>query len=86
MKTYLLKLAFWILTKYKVNYMLLPQADQQFIIAGLIDQVNSRYTSQSGEFKRSHTLRAVMNTFPSLSKRDASFAIELEIQKRNNNV
>ncbi len=87
MKKYLLKFAFWLLKKYKVNYMILPlQENQQFIVASLVDQVNTTYPNQPSEFKRSHTLRAVMNSFPELSKRDASFSIELEIQKKNLNV
>jgi len=86
MKYYLCEFAFWILKKCKVNYFVYPGEVHQVIVDGLVQQVESKFKEQSGEFKRSQVLRAAMNAFPEAKERELAFAIEISIQKTVNHV
>ena len=81
MKELLLNLAFWILKRYNVNYFIYPSEGLQLEINALVDQVETKWGKESGEFKRSQALRAIMNSHPSLTERETALAIELSIQR-----
>lgn len=81
--------AFKTLNKYKVQYWTeLPVApvviyeptQLELTVNEMIEQVEQKFKSESGEFKRAQVLRAVMNILPNEKERDISFAIEKRIQ------
>lgn len=80
-KNLLIKLAFWILNKYGVNYFLYPTEEIQRVVNLLVDQVEEKFRASSGEFKRGQVLRASMNSLPNASEREIALAIELSIQR-----
>ena len=81
-KNYLLKLAFHILKKYEIRYVLIVEDDFQRIIDELVEQVESKFKNESGEFKRSQVLRAAMNIYgESKIERDIAYAIEMAVRK-----
>lgn len=82
-KEWLLKLAFKILDKYKVNYFIYPSEENQNAINALVDQVELKFGVEEGEFKRAQVMRAAMNSLPKMSERDIAFAIELSIRKES---
>ena len=85
----LIKLAFWLLRVYKVTLepvVIYEEKDYGLdpglmkITEGMVEQVENKFGTQSGEFKRHQVLRAVMNSIPNASERDIAFAIELAVR------
>lgn len=83
MKSQLLKIAFWILKKYDVKYLLLPESEIQTVVNAMVEQVENKFKTESGEFKRAQVMRAVMNQLPYVSERDIAWAIEVKIRLVN---
>lgn len=84
MKKLLLKLAFWILNRYEINYFIYPSEEKQARIEQLMLQVESKYINEEGAYKRHQVLRAALNALPDMSESDIAFAIELIIQRNKN--
>ena len=80
MKNILLKLAYYILDKYKVNYFIYPEEKLQVLVNQLVDQVESKFKGESGEFKRAQVMRAALN-IPGVTERQVALAIEMAINK-----
>ena len=88
-KNLLIKLAYKILSLYGViQEPVIIYKEKDFgldpvlarVTLGMVEQVESKFGEQSGEFKRHQVLRAMINTFPAASERDIAFAIELAVR------
>lgn len=77
----LLQFACWIFKRAGIDYALIPDSALQTTVSELVTQVEEKFGNESGEYKRSKVLLAVMQVFPEALERDISFAIELEIRK-----
>jgi hypothetical protein len=83
-KNNLLKIAFWILKKYEIRYLLVTEDDFQHIIDELVEQVELKFKGESGEFKRAQVLRAALNIYgESKIERDIAYAIEVAVRKHS---
>ena len=79
MEKLLLKLAYKILEYYGVKYFLVPNSVVNATVRMLIDQVESKFGKESGEFKRHQVFRAAKNALPGVKDREIALAIEMEI-------
>lgn len=79
MEQLLLKLAYYILKRYNVNYMIVPKTELIEMTRMMVDQVEGKFKEQSGEFKRHQVLRAVKNSLPGAKEREIALAIEMVI-------
>lgn len=81
-KVWLIKLAFKILTKYHVRYYLVEESELQHLVDRLVGDVEKKFGSESGEFKRAQVMRAAMNSDPEASERDIALAIEISVRTK----
>lgn len=49
-------------------------------VVNMVNQVEEKFKDESGEFKRSQVLRAVMNMYPQVLEKDIAFSIELAVR------
>lgn len=77
-----------VLNKYNISYkietstpvVLEEVTELQLTVNQMVEQVEQKFKRESGEFKRSQVLRAVLNILPDALERDISFAIEKRIK------